>query len=143
MNVPDEKSSSPLKAAYEACLDSVIESATVGLDFDMCYSPAMTPIEEIAWFTLRRMLADGRIKSFQSQKQIGRYRVDFLIEDEKGKTIVVECDGHDFHERTKDQAQCDKKRDRELQSEGYKVYRFTGSEIFRTSGVCIAEAFHV
>lgn len=46
--------------------------------------------------------------------------------------IAVECDGHDFHEKTKAQAQRDKKRDRDLQSIGWNVARFTGSEIFNT-----------
>lgn len=44
--------------------------------------------------------------------------------------IAVECDGHDFHERTKEQAQHDKRRDRELQKRGWIVFRFTGSEIY-------------
>lgn len=46
------------------------------------------------------------------------------------KSMIVECDGHDFHERTKEQAKRDKERDRNLQSLGFPVYRYTGSEIF-------------
>lgn len=45
--------------------------------------------------------------------------------------IAVECDGHDFHERTREQAERDKRRDRDLQVEGWLVARFTGSEIWR------------
>jgi very-short-patch-repair endonuclease len=63
------------------------------------------------------------------------YRVDFLLvaADSNGKThtAVIECDGHDFHERTKEQAQRDRKRDRRLQAAGHRVFRFTGSEIYR------------
>ena len=44
-------------------------------------------------------------------------------------SIVVELDGHDFHEKTKEQAQKDKDRDRSLTRAGYKIMRFTGSEI--------------
>ena len=33
----------------------------------------------------------------------------------------MECDGHDFHERTKEQASSDKKRDRSLQAAGFLV----------------------
>ncbi len=57
-----------------------------------------------------------------------------------GVPYVIECDGHDFHERTKEQAQRDKKRDRELQAAGYKVFRFTGSEIWRSRGECITKS---
>jgi hypothetical protein len=70
------------------------------------------------------------------------YRVDFLAVLKKeapkagGEPIfveafVIEADGHDYHERTKEQAARDKERDRNLQIAGYKVFHFTGSEIYR------------
>lgn len=43
--------------------------------------------------------------------------------------VVVECDGHAFHEQTPEQAARDKSRDRDLLNRGYPVMRFTGSEI--------------
>jgi len=57
------------------------------------------------------------------------YRVDFalLVFDEK---FAIELDGHDFHERTKEQARRDKSRDRALTMAGWKVLRFTGSEVY-------------
>ena len=44
--------------------------------------------------------------------------------------IAVECDGHEFHEKTKQQAARDKARDRD---------RFTGSEIWKDPGACADE----
>lgn len=44
--------------------------------------------------------------------------------------LALELDGHEFHERTKEQASMDKKRDRELTRDGWKILRFTGSEIW-------------
>jgi hypothetical protein len=41
------------------------------------------------------------------------------------------CDGHDYHERTKEQAERDKSRDRALKRAGYDVIHFTGREIWR------------
>jgi very-short-patch-repair endonuclease len=75
------------------------------------------------------------------------YRVDFLILTRAGCDIsryplfkiIVECDGHDFHERTKEQAKKDKSRDRDLQSMGYYVFRFTGSEIHADAIKCATE----
>lgn len=74
------------------------------------------------------------------QYQIGSYRVDFYLEyrDLSIKTtikLIIECDGHDFHEKTKEQAQRDKKRDRKLQGIA-PVFRFTGSEIYKSSDDC-------
>lgn len=54
--------------------------------------------------------------------------------------LAIELDGHDFHERTKEQAARDKSRDRLLQFHGWKAVRFTGSEIFRGAAACVAEA---
>lgn len=75
------------------------------------------------------------------QKQIGPYRVDFLLESGEcpGVNLVVECDGHDFHERTKEQAARDRSRDRDLQAKGYIILRFTGSEIYRDAWKCAEE----
>lgn len=74
---------------------------------------------------------------------IGSYRCDFAFRQSHPNgtqtRIIVECDGHDFHERTKEQAQRDKSRDRYLQANGWKVLRFTGSEIHRTPEKCAAE----
>ena len=77
------------------------------------------------------------------QAKLGDYRVDFLLKfngmDSKEKLIVIECDGHEFHEKTKEQAQRDKKRDRQLATFGCIVLRFTGSEIFRNPSRCADE----
>jgi Protein of unknown function (DUF559) len=47
--------------------------------------------------------------------------------------IVVECDGHQFHERTPEQASKDKRRLRMLQRLGTLVLPFTGTDIVRGS----------
>lgn len=87
------------------------------------------------------------------QWRIDRYRVDFLIEYvvpwlrregggwRQGVTgrLVVECDGHDFHERTKEQAKRDRSMDRDLQQRGLMVLRFTGSEIHADANACAVE----
>lgn len=44
--------------------------------------------------------------------------------------IIVELDGHDFHEKTKEQAKKDKERDRNLMKVGNLVIHFTGSEVY-------------
>tara|TARA_R110000824_G_scaffold400794_1_gene609362 strand:+ start:716 stop:1204 length:489 start_codon:yes stop_codon:yes gene_type:complete len=62
------------------------------------------------------------------QMPLGKYRVDFGLMSTRGN-FVIECDGHDFHERTKKQAARDRSRDRWMTAAGYTVFRFTGSEI--------------
>ena len=72
------------------------------------------------------------------QVEIGEHRVDFLVVH-NGGGLVVECDGHDFHEKTKEQAAKDKARDRALQEYDLKVFHYTGSEIWRDPVKCARE----
>lgn len=83
----------------------------------------------------------GSLFSIQMQVPVLTYRADFLIceNSEAPAFIVVECDGHDFHERTKEQAERDRRRDREMQSAGFRVFRFTGREIYRNAFACADE----
>src|SRR5262249_54867374 len=53
--------------------------------------------------------------------------------------LAVECDGHEFHERNKEQAARDKSRDRWLAQGRIPVMRFTGSEINRDATACAME----
>lgn len=75
------------------------------------------------------------------QPQIGEMHPDFVVSyrspvigtsplEYVDSQLAIELDGHDFHERTKEQARRDKKRDRDLSALGFPVARFTGSEIF-------------
>ncbi len=80
-----------------------------------------------------------------AQVPVGKYRPDIFIQvfdQATGKnwfSLVIECDGHDFHERTKEQASRDKRRDRWFQTRGIAVLRFTGSNIWRDPRACVEE----
>jgi very-short-patch-repair endonuclease len=71
----------------------------------------------------------------------GDVNVDFLVKDPKarGLPIVIELDGHEFHEKTKQQAAKDRKRERSIIRRGYHVVRFTGHEVFRGAEACVKE----
>jgi very-short-patch-repair endonuclease len=69
-----------------------------------------------------------------------RYRLDFALVTDTQK-IAIEVDGHDFHERTKEQAARDKARDRTLVLDGWTVLRFTGSEVWRDARACVTDVF--
>lgn len=57
--------------------------------------------------------------------------------------IVVECNGHEQHEKTKEQARRDKQRDRILQLAGFKVLRYTGTEIHADPLECAREIYTI
>ncbi len=73
-----------------------------------------------------------------------QFRPDFACLDEEFDIkIAVELDGHDFHERTKDQAARDKQKDRAFASAGWRVLRFTGSEVYESAESCVSEVLNV
>ena len=112
-----------------------------------------SPIEQALVIPISKMVADlERFKhipfaTYQCQYPVSSnkktYRVDFMItislDLQSTLGFVIECDGHDFHEKTKDQAKKDKQRERALTLAGYTVIRFTGSEIHNDPYKCVDE----
>lgn len=49
---------------------------------------------------------------------------------------MIECDGHEFHEKTKEQVIYDNEREYKLKSAGYDVLHFSGSEIYNNPYEC-------
>lgn len=83
------------------------------------------------------LIIDSQVKILPDQP---KWPVDFTVTPGGCATkIVVECDGHDFHERTKQQASRDRSRDRQLQTAGFTIFRFTGSELYRDPIACALE----
>lgn len=126
------------EAAFAAC-ESPIEKrmleALLECGFGTSHGPAGSVAFHPAGVTLtaqRAVTAGGK-----------SYRLDFAAE---GATtnggpvrIAIECDGHDFHERTKEQARHDRSRDRALTLAGWTVLRFTGSEIHADPIKCASD----
>lgn len=76
------------------------------------------------------------------QARVGKYKADFLVWFQCRRSvggIAVECDGHAFHEKTKEQASRDKERDRFFLKSGYPVMRFSGSDIYKDPVACADE----
>jgi very-short-patch-repair endonuclease len=90
----------------------------------------------------RALLLFGAGWSLFREHPIGPYRADFALVS-LGGFIAVECDGHNFHDRTPDQAAHDRKRDRFFAMRGWLTLRFTGREIRRDAAACVAEVFEV
>lgn len=79
------------------------------------------------------------------QAKLGQYNIDFVLLGciKTGlcvSALGIECDGHDWHDRTKQQASYDRARDRELlKMYGVTTVRFTGSDIHRDTNQCAIE----
>ena len=71
----------------------------------------------------------------QPQARIDQYRADFLLSqygigpEDTYSPIIVELDGHAFHDKDKRQRSYEKARDRHFVRKGYRVFHFTGSDV--------------
>jgi len=128
----------------------------VALNYIYIVDKAESPIEQLMGIALQSYeneyggFADANTYHFEQQQEISvsgkAYRVDFMIYatfQGRQYSVVIECDGHDFHEKTKQQAIKDKRRDRDLTKAGYIVLHFTGSEIYKDPFGCVREAHGV
>jgi len=96
---------------------------------------------------------DGWGGHFAIQPSLGWCRPDFMLfatarnvdawrdaADLLRTVVVIEVDGHDYHERTKEQARRDRARDRAMLWRGWLPLRFTGQEVWQDATACAAAA---
>ena len=109
----------------------------------------ISPIEQIfiVWIEAFKSAGNGHLKDFceflnsiEHQKKIGPYYADFYVERGDRK-VVIELDGHAFHDKDEKQRQYEKKRDRYMQKEGYNIFHYTGSEINSDPTGIVSEVF--
>ena len=138
------------------CCDYEYSLADAIVDCESPIEQAMAlEMERIGLFNSRYFTA-GEIDIVSIDKQVvlqvneKKYRVDFLIpvvyhikQGNFGKLFVVECDGHDYHEKTKEQVAKNNQRERDLKSAGYEVVRFSGSEIYKSPHKCIKDLLRI
>lgn len=75
----------------------------------------------------------------EPQYQVGRYRIDFAHIESK---TAIELDGHASHS-SPDAIAHDRKRQRELEAQGWHVIRFGGKEIVQDVERCVHEAVDI
>lgn len=137
----EEQINSNLNISFSQLKESLIE----------CESP----IEQILSIELKNFHLENsiyfnpnlEIVGYENQREIecgeNKYRVDFLIPVIFYKKIyrcyIVECDGYEFHQKTKEQVQNDYIRQRNIEMSGYRIIKFTGSEVFKDANNCVTE----
>jgi len=125
---------SPIEIAMFAAL--YVEATSGELAFDIVETPARG-----VRFDWAAAPAGLSILAIESQIELTGMRPDFIVSTRgrREKFMIVECDGHEFHEKKKEQSTRDKARARGFQAEGYSFYPFTGSEIWRDPCACADE----
>jgi len=68
-------------------------------------------------------------------------QVDFFLFCYEGDAkLAIELDGHEFHQKTKEQAARDNRKTQLIMEQGIQVVRFSGSEVFRDPFSCVKQA---
>lgn len=114
-------------------------------------NPCESPLEVVFlvwWEATIRSAGDitplyNAVSQYEVRVDQATYRLDFAIgyhdryfmrwHDRRhgAARIAVELDGHEFHERTREQVEDRNRRDRTLASNGWEVLHFAGRELLR------------
>lgn len=124
----------------------------VGLDYSCCKSP----IEVMFKFAYDLILYDDNYPDlclepqYEIETNNKKYIADFAffadestaseIKNENYK-LVIECDGHEFHEKTKEQVAYDNEREYDIKTAGFDILRFSGSQIYNHPFRCAAQTY--
>lgn len=74
----------------------------------------------------------------RAQVRFNQYTADFVI-DAPSFSVVIECDGHTYHDDTHEQRDRDRRRDRWFLREGLPTIRFSSTEIWHNAEACASE----
>lgn len=109
------------------------------------YNSCKSPIEKIFFlsFNLVSTIRDKELPKnyvvlsvypqYEIETKDKKFIVDFNVFlecEDCYKELIVECDGHDFHEKTKKQVAHDNEREYAIKMSGYDILRFSGSQIY-------------
>jgi hypothetical protein len=150
-------------AACQGAADEAFNHAAEILTIrHVLYRQCESPIEAVfaVWWVA---LADNLMRhnfweewSLHPQQEVAvggvAYRVDFEVSPVNEEhyeplralgyvrpRIAIELDGHDFHERTKEQVAHRNARDRALQQAGWLILHYSGSELVRNPGRAVVQ----
>lgn len=119
----------------------------------------ISPPEQV-WYAAALYTNLPKWADITPQYAISNYRADFLVDpigyfvnigfiqisaqqladlQAKMKRFVIEVDGFKWHDKTPEQAENDKRRDREMNQAGFIVYRYAAREILRDPIKCVNE----
>lgn len=126
-------------ACWQRLSGALVPAVTVAAHAYVLRSECESPIEVMLGAQIRAtldLLGEDRI-SLTTQYRLGPYRYDFALRAKwlKNPPILIECDGAEFHS-TPEQVENDKRKDELAHLGGFKLLRFSGSEINRDAEGC-------
>lgn len=102
--------------------------------------------QEDDWYSiqLNNNTLDIQIEPQPKESYFDGYIPDFVIYiNNLLSGYVIEIDGHEWHEKTKEQVRADKEKDRTYLKNNFIPIRFTGSEVYHNAKKCVDEVFEI
>lgn len=112
-------------------IESVADSVT-------SYTPLL--IQENIFIDKKKYIPDFLFNGSEYENAYNELN-DKDIENIENIKIIIECDGHEFHQKTKEQVARDNEREYNLKMQGYDVIRFSGSQIYNDPLGCAEKAY--
>lgn len=142
---------------YQATCPNLLPDEDIREFWDRVIEHKITsPPEQLFFWVWRSLEADYYLAP---QYPIGRYRADFHVSaidhftnhavrfpfeclqllGSKLPRYAIEIDGFEWHDKTPEQAESDRRRERDIQRAGYTVIRFAAREVLRDPYPCVKE----
>ena len=96
---------------------------------------ADSPAETVFWDAYRKAVP-SELTGLVAQYKIGRYRLDFAIPHRR---MGIEIDGLQYHS-SQESIIKDRRRQRELEQQGWRIVRFAAKEVFDNADECVRQA---
>ena len=139
LHPPTEYATGELKPLYSflpALFDKWVLEGSIA---DVCESPIEVDLG-VMFLIASRAIGDDYFQ-LVPQQVLGSFRYDFAI-TRQGKLIgLIECDGKEFHSTT-EQIANDRAKDKLAAQMGIRMFRFSGSDIWRDPKGCAREVLH-
>ena len=120
----------PLDNVYESPIEQIFDFAYQILIFDRGGTIPDLFLESQEWITVANK--DYRADFYYDTE----YNFKCHYKCEHDFKLIIECDGHNFHEKTKKQVKYNNERDYNLKNAGYDILHFSGSQIFNEPFKC-------
>jgi very-short-patch-repair endonuclease len=96
---------------------------------------ADSPAETAFWDAYRKAIP-SELTGLVAQHNVGRYRLDFAIPHRR---MGIEIDGLQYHS-SQESIIKDRRRQRELEQQGWRIVRFAAKEVFDNADECVRQA---
>ena len=100
--------------------------------------------KEIYLFSQKKINVNGKKYYIDFEFDCNDYLTNMIFKDEiknKNYKLAIECDGYEFHKKTKEQVQKDNEREFDLKMAGYDILRFSGTQIYNNPMKCAKDTY--